>query len=72
MTKFNLEDAHPSGEKIDQRCNARSEAGYCRLAEQKYFYDGQRKKCVSKVLGDCNGDEDLFDTEIECKNACLK
>lgn len=68
----NFKEAQPNRDKIDQRCNARSEAGYCRLDDRKYFYDSIRKECVPKVLGDCNGDEDLFDTEMECKNACLK
>lgn len=72
MIKFNSKGAKPNGEKMDQRCSARSEAGYCRLADQKYFFDSVRKQCVGKVLGDCNGDEDLFDTEKECKNACLR
>lgn len=55
---------------VDARCNARSSSGYCKI-EPKYFFNKRTSECVAKRLGDCSGDEDLFDTEDECKRACL-
>lgn len=56
---------------IDARCNARRSSGYCKMAEAKYFFDKRTSQCIAKYLGDCSGDEDLFDSKDECERACL-
>lgn len=56
----------------DDRCNANLSNGICPLTEHKYIFNKAQKKCELKTLGDCSGDEDLFDSENECRRACLK
>lgn len=72
FTQFYFFPKAAHAQQPDARCNARSEAGHCRLTEEKYFFDKEKNQCTPKSLGDCGGDEDLFDSLAECTNTCLR
>lgn len=69
---FKGADAPSTTEEIDPRCDARNGPGHCRIGGAKYLYHKDRKECIPKYLGDCSGDKNLFNTEDECKNACIQ
>lgn len=66
--------AEQETDKNDVRCigSPRRLPGYCILQPAKYFYNSEKKACVSIARGHCNGDSVLFNTEDECKNTCLE
>merc|ERR1712243_55263 len=42
----------------------------CRALIPKWHFDNSKRKCVSVYYGGCNGTENLFNTEEECKQTC--
>lgn len=57
---------------VDQRCNTHILPGQCPLTTPKYIFNKDSRVCQQKSHGDCAGDEDLFDSESECRIACLQ
>lgn len=51
------------------RCNLEPDAGFCKAAIPKYYYDKQDKKCKQFTWGGCGGVVP-FDTMEECEKQC--
>lgn len=54
------------------QCDAEWTIGRCRLIDPKFFFDAERKQCIRKIMGDCNGDLALFNNEESCLRTCLQ
>ncbi|VDM29402.1 unnamed protein product [Toxocara canis] len=46
------------------------ESGQCRDSQQKWYFDKTAGYCRMFVYGGCVGNENRFDTETECMQAC--
>lgn len=54
---------------LDSRCFQVPDAGMCRAAKPRYYYDPTEKKCKQFIWGGCQGVVP-FITLDECKKAC--
>lgn len=68
---YYFEDGQRTNYNLDQRCRAHLFPGQCKLSSPKYVFNKDQKVCQQKLFGDCSGDDDLFDSEAECRIACL-
>jgi hypothetical protein len=51
------------------RCKLEPDAGICKAAIPKYYYDKSEKKCKQFTWGGCGGVVP-FDTREECEKQC--
>ena len=56
----------------DEKCPMNWDPGTCRGFEGVWTYDADSDQCVSKIYGGCGGNENRFQSQTECSNACLK
>lgn len=54
---------------IFSRCHMKPEAGPCKAAFERYYYNPETKKCESFIWGGCQG-KVPFETLEECKSKC--
>lgn len=53
-----------------ERCSLRADAGMCRAAFPKFYYDSDSASCQSFLYGGCGGNGNKFDSVEECMTAC--
>ncbi|KAH8411944.1 hypothetical protein KR222_003277, partial [Zaprionus bogoriensis] len=51
---------------------AHSVDGVCRGLFVSWSYDSERNECVSFIYGGCEGNNNRFETEDECKDKCVE
>lgn len=69
---FTESDESSSEEEGDHRCAYDYEVGQCVLEDVKFFYDKFHKTCYPKLMGDCNGDRNLFNSGSACEETCYR
>lgn len=43
---------------------------FCRAAFELFYYSPQDKECKTFIWGGCGGNENKFDTKMECEAKC--
>ncbi|XP_061579532.1 collagen, type XXVIII, alpha 2a [Cololabis saira] len=56
---------------IDPRCKLTLDQGTCRDYVIRWYYDKQANACAQFWYGGCGGNENRYETEDECKKACV-
>ena len=54
------------------RCNLPPDVGRCRSRRPKYHYDAQRGDCRLFFWGGCEGNDNRFDSDEECRDTCAE
>ncbi|WP_407809536.1 BPTI/Kunitz-type proteinase inhibitor domain-containing protein, partial [Staphylococcus aureus] len=55
---------------VDPVCRLTPETGPCRAYIPMYYYDSETGECQKFVYGGCDGNENKFFTEEECRRTC--
>ncbi|KAG5283527.1 hypothetical protein AALO_G00043040 [Alosa alosa] len=55
----------------DARCNLALSQGSCREYVIRWYYDKQANACAQFWYGGCDGNDNRFESEEECKNLCV-
>ncbi|XP_034042622.1 collagen, type XXVIII, alpha 2a [Thalassophryne amazonica] len=63
----------PPGEStlLDPRCNLGLDQGPCRDYNIRWYYEKQANACAQFWYGGCGGNDNRYETEDECKTACV-
>uniref|UniRef100_A0A8C6Q656 Collagen, type XXVIII, alpha 2a n=1 Tax=Nothobranchius furzeri TaxID=105023 RepID=A0A8C6Q656_NOTFU len=67
-------NSHPPGIKLppmDPRCELTIDQGTCRNYVIRWYYDKQANACAQFWYGGCNGNNNRYETEDECKTTCV-
>ncbi|XP_023288585.1 uncharacterized protein LOC105702087 isoform X3 [Orussus abietinus] len=64
-------DAPPAGPERADRCLLDTEPGPCRHYVHKWTFDRTQGRCRTFVYGGCAGNDNRFDSEIECMHRCV-
>lgn len=56
---------------LDPRCDLSLEQGTCRNYSIYWYYDKQANSCAQFWYGGCGGNDNRYETEDECKRACV-
>ncbi|CAG5120206.1 unnamed protein product, partial [Candidula unifasciata] len=51
-------------------CLLPKETGPCEALIRKFYYNANTEKCEEFIYGGCQGNDNRFDTQRECENAC--
>ncbi|XP_074140708.1 tissue factor pathway inhibitor 2 [Sminthopsis crassicaudata] len=52
------------------RCLLPPDEGPCRALIPSFYYDRQLQKCRPFIYGGCEGNDNIFDTQDDCQEAC--
>ena len=53
-------------------CSLPKEVGNCKMAVSRWYFDIGTEDCESFIYGGCQGNENRFSSEEECRDACVK
>ncbi|GFR02949.1 hypothetical protein TNCT_89871 [Trichonephila clavata] len=53
-------------------CGLQPVTGRCNAYIPKFFYDVNTNKCKKFTFGGCDGNNNNFETEKECEEACAE
>ncbi|KAK6631049.1 hypothetical protein RUM44_003221 [Polyplax serrata] len=53
------------------KCEQPPDSGSCQSFVHKWFFNRQIERCETFVYGGCEGNQNRFDSEYECKLSCL-
>uniref|UniRef100_A0A4W6FKS4 Collagen alpha-1(XXVIII) chain n=1 Tax=Lates calcarifer TaxID=8187 RepID=A0A4W6FKS4_LATCA len=56
---------------LDPRCNLSLDQGTCRDYSIRWYYDKQANACAQFWYGGCGGNDNRYESEDECKKACV-
>uniref|UniRef100_A0A8C9Y988 Collagen alpha-1(XXVIII) chain n=1 Tax=Sander lucioperca TaxID=283035 RepID=A0A8C9Y988_SANLU len=56
---------------VDPRCNLSLDQGTCRDYSIYWYYDKQANACAQFWYGGCDGNDNRYKTEDECKKTCV-
>ncbi|RMC18573.1 hypothetical protein DUI87_04465 [Hirundo rustica rustica] len=56
---------------VELRCQLRLDQGPCRVYTIRWYYDKQANACAQFWYGGCNGNANRFESEQECRQACV-
>uniref|UniRef100_A0A8C6W0G7 Collagen alpha-1(XXVIII) chain n=1 Tax=Nothobranchius furzeri TaxID=105023 RepID=A0A8C6W0G7_NOTFU len=56
---------------MDPRCELTIDQGTCRNYVIRWYYDKQANACAQFWYGGCNGNNNRYETEDECKTTCV-
>lgn len=56
---------------MPEMCSMEKKTGPCRARKPKYFFNKVTDQCEVFMYGGCQGNENNFETEDECKAACV-
>ncbi|XP_058479011.1 collagen, type XXVIII, alpha 2a [Solea solea] len=56
---------------LEPRCDLTLDQGLCRDYNIRWYYDKQANSCAQFWYGSCGGNDNRFETEDECKKACV-
>uniref|UniRef100_A0A3Q3J2G6 Collagen alpha-1(XXVIII) chain n=1 Tax=Monopterus albus TaxID=43700 RepID=A0A3Q3J2G6_MONAL len=56
---------------LDPRCTFKLDQGTCRDYIIRWYYDKQANACAQFWYGGCGGNDNRYETEDECKKACV-
>ncbi|XP_078313590.1 uncharacterized protein LOC111130469 isoform X3 [Crassostrea virginica] len=65
-------DGCPHGDPQSDSCGLKPERGPCTNYTVLYFYNGTSQRCERFWYGGCEGNENRFNDEEECKGKCLR
>ncbi|XP_028034800.1 papilin isoform X5 [Bombyx mandarina] len=60
----------PGTLQLPDLCTLPAETGECANYEEKWFYDTSEKRCRQFYYGGCGGNENKFNSQIECESRC--
>ncbi|XP_068876827.1 collagen alpha-1(XXVIII) chain-like isoform X6 [Aphelocoma coerulescens] len=56
---------------VDFQCKLRLDQGPCRVYTIRWYYDKKANACAQFWYGGCDGNANRFETEEECRQACV-
>lgn len=62
----------PTDPSFPPRCWPSADTGTCKASLEKFFYNTDKDECQQFVYGGCRGNENRFDTLIDCTVNCIK
>lgn len=72
LTIFFLCSARSEFVPLDPRCALVLDQGPCRDYKMRWYYDKQANACAQFWYGACEGNQNRFNTEEECKRTCVQ
>ncbi|KAK6012765.1 Kunitz/Bovine pancreatic trypsin inhibitor domain protein [Ostertagia ostertagi] len=57
---------------LDELCKKDLETGPCRAAIRRFGYSVKEMKCIMFIYGGCQGNDNNFETEEECRKKCCE
>lgn len=53
-------------------CKQPLNKGNCRASMPRFYYDDETKSCKPFLYGGCQGNDNNFKTENDCKEQCMQ